>query len=111
MDQKWPQQYDDCLMNVLDKLTIPFDKLDRPSTFNFVLKYVTGIVAHRLERQIGINTVKKRLHSIKSEYEAFVGFTHLTGVKYNIHTNRVKVSRAYWDTVGKNQVRFQLTLY
>lgn len=97
----WPHPYEESLMHYVDILTVPFQKLDRPNTFNWILKYVTGMVAEDVGRHISLNTIKKRLHGMKAEYNEFVQFTHKQGVRYNVAKNRIKVSRAYWEAIGK----------
>lgn len=61
-------------MSIFHMLIVPFVQLDRPETVIFVLKYVTNMVDHDLEQHICITTIKKHLHGMRIDYEAFVAF-------------------------------------
>lgn len=69
-------------METIGKLTVPFGKMDRPAIVEFILQYVTRILAHTVQRHIALNTVKKRFHYMRVEYYAFVQFAHSPGVRY-----------------------------
>lgn len=58
------------------------------------------MVAKDVQRLISLNTVKKRLSTIKAEYNEFVQFTHKPGVRYSVTKKRIKVSRVYWEALG-----------
>lgn len=104
----WPSEYDDDLMQKLDKYSEDIPTLQSPGIFNALLHFTYTEMRHKFGPSVTLTKMKKRVQRFRTKFMAFQGYINLPGVTFlrSLHTVRIDGDIYFQQFKDGRPVRF-----